>query len=104
MKVKVRYNSNVPKIFGFTGITLYPYIFITVSKKESNKRNILKHEWIHIEQVRREGFFKFYLIYLYEFFTNLFRYKRIYKAYRNISYENDAYKNEKKVKLPKKLE
>lgn len=55
-------------------------------------------------QVRKEGFLKFYLKYVYEFFVNLFRYGKINKAYRNISYEKEAYKKEKKIKLPKHLE
>jgi len=103
VKVKIRYNRWFPKCIRLEGITLYPYIIISSSETVANKKKILKHEWIHIKQVRKEGFFKFYTKYLFEWTTNLIKYGRIGKAYRNISYEKEAYKNENKVMLPKNL-
>ena len=45
------------------------------------------------------SFNTFYFSYVFEFVVNFFRYWNIGKAYRNISYEKEAYGNEKKVKL-----
>jgi len=36
----------------------------------------------------------FYIIYLIEWFIKLFIYKSSHKAYRNISFEKEAYKHE----------
>ena len=101
MKIKIKYNSWVPRLMGWDGITLYPFIFTTLSKKEAKKTKLLHHEWIHVKQVRKDGFFKFYFFYIYQAFFNLLKYKNLKKAYRNISYEKEAYSKEKRIKLPK---
>jgi len=104
MNVKIRYNSWVPKLVGWNGITLYPFIFMTTPKHKSRKSRLLHHEWIHIMQVREHGFFKFYFSYLVQAFVNVLKYRNLKKAYRNISFEKEAYLKEKKIKLPKRLE
>ena len=103
MKIKIRYNSSVPRFFGFEGITLYPFVFMNKSEKEAKKTKLLHHEWIHVKQIQEEGFFRFYLSYIFQIFFNLFRYGNLKKAYKNISYEKEAYLDEKRIKLPKEL-
>ena len=73
------------------------------SEKEAKKTKLLHHEWIHVKQIQEEGFFRFYLSYIFQIFFNLFRYGNLKKAYKNISYEKEAYLDEKRIKLPKEL-
>lgn len=67
MKVREIYDSRLARLFLPTwvnGITLYPWILYTLPKScISTKTRI--HEWVHIEQVRRVGWLKFYASYLY---------------------------------------
>ena len=60
------------------GITLYPFIFYN---GEPNK-TLRKHEWIHIDQIRKEGVIKFYSKYLWYNFS---------KGYKKNPYEIEAY-------------
>ncbi|MBU2503664.1 MAG: hypothetical protein KJ879_01245 [Nanoarchaeota archaeon] len=103
MKIKIKYDSWVPQLMGWDGITLYPFIFMTFSEKKAKKTKLLHHEWIHVNQVRKEGFFKFYFSYISQALFNLLRYGNLKKAYRNISYEKEAYSKEEKIKLPREL-
>jgi hypothetical protein len=43
------------------GITLYPFIFYRGQPADW----LRKHEWVHVMQVRRHGWLKFYVMYLY---------------------------------------
>lgn len=45
------------------GITLYPFIFYN-TKHWHIEDFMRRHEWIHVEQVERLGWFKFYFKYL----------------------------------------
>ena len=103
MKMRIKYNSWVPRLIGWDGITLYPFIFMTFSERKSKKTRLLHHEWIHVKQIRKEGFFKFYLSYISQALFNLLKYRHLKKAYENISYEKEAYSKEKKIKLPREL-
>ena len=52
----------------FAGITLYPFIFYN-TKHRAYKKNfdaLQFHEFVHVEQIRRVGWFKFYLDYLWQ--------------------------------------
>ena len=101
MKVEIKYNSWIPRLLRRNAITLYPKVLISKTKKEAKRRHILNHEWIHVLQIRKEDFLKFYLNYLGEWFCNLF--KCFNRAYLNISYEKEAYSKQDTIKLPKKL-
>ena len=43
------------------GITLYPFVFI----RRGSQPRLLRHELIHVYQIRRDGFWNFYLGYLW---------------------------------------
>ena len=104
MKVRIRYNCWYPRCIGFRGTVFYPYVLISTSRVEAKKKRILHHEWIHIQQIRREGFLNFYCKYISEWLFNFIKYGNMSKAYKNISYEKEAYANEKTFKLPKNLQ
>ena len=81
----------VPK--GFVGITLFPFIFL---KNESLKDNqvLIFHEKIHLHQQKEMLIIFFYLFYGLEWFLKLIKYRNRYLAYRNLSFEREAYQNE----------
>ncbi len=79
---------------GFNGIALWP--FVILRKKELKKDlRILNHERIHLRQQAELLIVFFYLWYILEFFVRWFQYKNRHTAYRNISFEREAYANEK---------
>ncbi len=84
-------NIIVPK--HFQGLTLFPFVFFN-KKENSLKPELLNHENIHIYQ-QKEMFLIFFLIwYVFEFVFRLFQYKNKILAYRNISFEREAYQND----------
>lgn len=71
MKIHRKYNNWIPQLLNVGAITLYPFILWSQSKSSLKGRmdyttRVFKHEFIHIEQVRRVGWFKFYILYLIE--------------------------------------
>tara|TARA_R100000935_G_scaffold38680_1_gene60017 strand:+ start:128891 stop:129217 length:327 start_codon:yes stop_codon:yes gene_type:complete len=86
---------------GFNGIALWP--FIILRKKEMKKDlRILNHERIHLQQQAELLVLFFYFWYLIEFLVRWVHYKNRYQAYRNISFEREAYTNEKDLNYLKK--
>ncbi len=75
-------------------MTLYPLIFL---KNESLRGNsvVVNHEGIHLRQQLELLIVPFYIIYGLEFVFRLIAYKNWKEAYQNISFEREAYKNEK---------
>lgn len=77
-------------------ITLFPFIFIR--PLFYNSRTLRRHELIHIYQIRQEGWFAFYVRYLW---LKLFRRTH----YRDLDYEAEAYYHQTNPKhLPPALE
>lgn len=105
MVLKINLFSNI------AGITIYPFIFIRKDlPKHINEERLINHEKIHIAQQREFiiisiifllflgfkwwsvlGYFTFYLWYVFEWFFKLFKKEN---AYRNISFEREAYSND----------
>lgn len=81
----------IPK--GYRGLTLFPFIFV---KYRMDKENLvfINHERIHLRQQLELILIFFYLWYILEFFIGLLRFKNKDLAYRNISFEKEAYANE----------
>jgi hypothetical protein len=55
---------------------------------------LLRHELIHQEQIDRHGIARFYLIYLRDYLSNLWRLRDHDAAYRNIPFEREAFERE----------
>ena len=51
---------------------------------------LLQHELAHIDQINRYGVLKFYLIYLCDYVSNLWRLRDHDAAYRQIRFEREA--------------
>lgn len=77
----------------FVGITLFPFIFLKDKSLKLNK-TLVNHEKIHIKQQLEMFVIFFYMWYLIEYFIRLIHYKNKYEAYKNISFEREAYDNE----------
>lgn len=81
----------IPK--GYRGMTLYPFVIIRNFLDKENKV-LLNHEKIHIRQQLELLVLPFFLWYFLEYLIRLIQYKDRSKAYRNISFEKEAYTNE----------
>lgn len=70
-------------------------IFGTVWSRETSwiDRKVVNHERIHTAQMRELLFVPFYILYVLEWFARLVQYRNRDKAYRNISFEREAYGN-----------
>ncbi|GAA4960254.1 hypothetical protein GCM10023315_05200 [Algibacter aquimarinus] len=81
----------IPK--GYNGLTIFPFIFL---KRKALKQDsvLVNHERIHLKQQLELFVLAFYLCYFIEFLIRLIRYKNWNKAYKNISFEREAYSNE----------
>lgn len=89
--MRIIYNSLIP-IKGFSAINLFGVVFARNEFKELNQRT-LNHEAIHTAQMKELLYIGFYLWYLVEWLVKLFRYGRK-GAYKNISFEREAYTNQ----------
>lgn len=85
----------INKFFGkrFLGITLWPFILIKNQALKSDTI-LINHEKIHLRQQIEMFVIPFYLWYGIEYLFRLIQYKNRHLAYRNISFEREAYANE----------
>lgn len=86
--MKIIYNKLIP-FKGFKAINLFGVLFVregcTMSDEDIN------HEKIHTAQMKEMVYIPFYLWYLVEWIARLFKSGN---AYRNISFEQEAYDNQ----------
>lgn len=81
------------KAFKIAGIALCPFIIV---RSERHKHNpiLINHEKIHIRQQLELLVLPFYILYVGNYLANLWVYRNRYLAYKNISFEKEAYENE----------
>ena len=87
------HNDYIP-FRGYKAMTLLCFIFVRNGFELSDED--IRHESIHWEQQKEMLILPFFLWYLIEFIVNLFKFNDWSKAYRNISFEREAYDFEKK--------
>nr|WP_298997460.1 hypothetical protein [uncultured Allomuricauda sp.] len=78
----------------YVGLSLWPFIIL----KEDGLKNdevLINHERIHLRQQRELLIVPFYLLYVAEWILRTILYLDSYRAYQNISFEREAYANEK---------
>ena len=78
---------------GYAGISIYPFIVLK-HKAQSLSKTFINHENIHLKQQLELLIVPFYIWYVMEFLWRLLHYKNWNLAYRNISFEREAYANE----------
>ena len=79
---------------GFRGLTFFPFVFLKNNEDELDKV-FVNHEKIHLRQQIELLVFPFYVWYGIEFLIRWIITKEKNVAYRNISFEKEAYTNEK---------
>lgn len=86
----------IPEInhFGINGITLFPFIILRDKKLKTDKQ-IMNHERIHIRQQIEMLIIPFYVVYITEYVIGLLKFRNKANAYLNISFEKEAYANDK---------
>lgn len=86
---------------GYHSITIFPFILLKYTYLKSNT-SLINHERIHLRQQLEMLVILFYVVYVFEFFIRLLQF-RIWKlAYKNISFEREAYYYESKMNYLKK--
>lgn len=75
-------------------MSFWPFIFL---KNDALKNDmvLINHEKIHLQQQKELLIILFYLLYIIEGILRSIYYFNSYKAYKNISFEREAYYNEK---------
>lgn len=91
--MKVVFNDIIP-FKGFMAMCLWPFIFVRNSAASRFNVVASNHEHIHGEQQKEMLVIFFLLWYGIEWVVRLIQYKDAHKAYRNISFEREAYTNE----------
>ncbi|MCT6868654.1 MAG: hypothetical protein M3Z80_01750 [Apibacter sp.] len=81
----------------FQGMTIFPFIFIRYKYLKHNKI-LINHEKIHLRQQLEMLWIFFFICYLVEYIINLIKYKNTNIAYHKISFEREAYINDKNMK------
>ena len=77
----------------FVGLTLWPFI---IMKKADLKEDaiFINHERIHLRQQLEMLVIPFFVWYILEYLVRLVQFGNSYVAYKNISFEKEAYENE----------
>lgn len=79
---------------GYRGLTLFPFVFVT-NAADKKDAVFVNHERIHIRQQLELLIVPFFIWYFLEYLFRLLQLKDRRKAYRAISFEREAYENEK---------
>ena len=79
---------------GFNGMTIWPFV-IARKKRYKEDPTFINHEKIHLRQQAEMLVLPFYIWYSLEFLFRIFQYQNRHTAYRNISFEREAYAHEK---------
>lgn len=89
----------IPK--GYRGMAVFPFVLV---KYDFDKANavFVNHEKIHLRQQLEMLILPFFIWYVLEFSICLIQYKNKDLAYRNISFEREAYTNETNLSYLKK--
>lgn len=84
----------IPK--GYSGLTVFPFVIIK-HRFDSENKVLVNHERIHIRQQLELLVLPFFVWYFVEYAVRLLQYRNTNLAYKNISFEREAYANEKHV-------
>ena len=81
---------------GVAAITLGRHVYVAAASiAQSELESLIRHELVHVRQVARLGFFRFYWRYVAEYVSLRRRGMPAGEAYRNISFEKEALEAEK---------
>ena len=86
--------NNIIPFKGFTALTLWPFVFVRKDEEQNYTHIVEHHETVHGEQQKEMLIVFFLLWYGIEWFVKLCYYRNSMTAYKNISFEREAYKNQ----------
>ncbi len=89
--MKIIYNKIIPFGRRYYAINLFGVLFA----KGPCDAVMLNHERIHTAQMKEMGYLLFYIWYVVEWLVHLIRLGNSFEAYRAISFEREAYENER---------
>ncbi|UPZ17645.1 hypothetical protein [Flavobacterium humidisoli] len=89
----------IPK--GYRGMALFPFVLVKYDFDKTNGA-FVNHEKIHLRQQLEMLVLPFFIWYVLEFLIRLIQYKNKDLAYRNISFEREAYTKETDLNYLKK--
>ena len=89
--MKIVVNKFIP-FTGYKAINIFGILFVKSNKRISEQ--LINHESIHTAQMKELLYIGFYLFYAIEFLYNLIKYRDSEKAYKELSFEKEAYKYE----------
>jgi len=81
----------IPK--GYRGMAVFPFVLMKCDLDKVNKI-FVNHEKIHLKQQKELLILPFFIWYFLEYLFRLIQYKNKDLAYRNISFEREAYAKE----------
>lgn len=84
---------------GYKAINLFGVLFVRGNARIDDIT--LNHENIHTQQGKELFWIGFYILYIGEWLVNFIRFKNFKEAYLNISFEKEAYANEKNTEYLK---
>ena len=79
----------------FKGMSLWPFVILKDKSLKADK-TFLNHERIHLRQQIELFILPFYIWYITEYLIKLYYYKDRMLAYKNLSFEREAYSQEMK--------
>lgn len=88
--MKIIYNNLIP-FKGFIAINLFGILFARNEYRNKISDRTINHESIHTAQIKEMGYIFFYIWYVVEWLIRLFINS---DAYKNISFEREAYIND----------
>ena len=80
MKLRIKYDVGKWIMWNNKGRILYPFMLFLASKEDVTD-NLFRHELEHVYQVRRDGWWHFHIVYLWQL---------VWRGYRAIDYEIEA--------------
>lgn len=84
--------NNIIPFRGYKAVNLFGILFV---RGDAMLRSTdINHEEIHTAQMKEMLYVFFYLWYVVEWLVRLIQYRDAKKAYRNISFEREAYANQ----------
>lgn len=84
-------NSIIPFGRDYGAINLFGILFVKPDMPLTAE--VINHERIHTAQMRELLYAPFYIIYIIEWLIRLLQQKNLFRAYRAISFEREAYAN-----------
>ena len=82
---------------GFRGMTIFPFVILR-DRAGVNIPVLMNHEKIHLRQQLELLILPFFIWYVLEYVIRLVQFGNRHLAYRNISFEREAYQNESDLK------